>query len=203
MVWPAIIAGVASLAGGLVAQQGAKDTNIASAKAAQKQMDFQERMRSTQYQTAMADMRSAGLNPILAYKQGGAGTPGGSTYSPVNVGAAAVQGAATTANSANAMRQMRLQEEKISSEIQVLWDTARAQRGAAGLSEQKDKNALLEGSILFEQLKIEKANANNAKIMHDFRMTPAGRLLYQIELGKRAIPRLPIRPVRPNRSRRR
>jgi hypothetical protein len=51
--------------------------NRASASQAQNQMDFQERMRSTQYQTAVEDMKKAGLNPMLAYSQGGAGTPTG------------------------------------------------------------------------------------------------------------------------------
>ena len=55
----------------------AQAANQSSAEQAQKQMDFQERMRETQYQTAVKDMQKSGLNPMLAYHQGGAGTPSG------------------------------------------------------------------------------------------------------------------------------
>jgi len=46
-----------------------------------KQMQFQERMSGSSYQRATEDMRLAGINPMLAYAQGGASTPGGGAAS--------------------------------------------------------------------------------------------------------------------------
>lgn len=67
---PAITGG-ASFAGNLLSSAFANHS-------ANKQMDFQERMSNTSHQREVADLKKAGLNPILSARLGGSSTPPGS-----------------------------------------------------------------------------------------------------------------------------
>lgn len=81
-----------SLFGASSASSGQKATNVANAKQAALNREFQagqarlqfrryKNLAGSEYQRAMKDMRKAGLNPILAYQQGGASTSMGASPS--------------------------------------------------------------------------------------------------------------------------
>lgn len=124
LVMGAGISAGASLLGGVLG-------NRSNAREAARNREFQERMRATQYQTAVQDLRLAGLNPMLAYTQGGAGTPSGAVARQEDVVSPAVASAAqvasvmsTLANQAADTENKEQLTEKIKADtLNVLEDT--------------------------------------------------------------------------------
>ena len=68
--------GVSSALGAGLSYLGGKETRDQQLGLYQDQKSWLTQMSNTAYQRAMADMKKAGLNPILAGKLGGASTPG-------------------------------------------------------------------------------------------------------------------------------
>jgi len=91
---------------------GGNAANQASARQAQLNRDFQERMSSTAHQREVADLRAAGLNPILSATKG-ASTPGGSMAQQKDVVTPALHSAMAVAN-------MRLQLKNLQSQNDLL-----------------------------------------------------------------------------------
>ena len=74
MVWPVVAAAI---------------TGYGQYRANKETRNYATKMSSTAHQRQMADLKAAGINPILAGRLGGASTP---SYQAGNIGSAAMQG---------------------------------------------------------------------------------------------------------------
>ncbi len=121
-MWPAVvgagIAGVASLLGGGQAQKAAR-------KESARNRAFQERMRNTQWQASIKDMEAAGINPALAYSQGPAASPSGSTAGQEDMVTPAVSSA--------------MQARRLGAELQVIQANASKVRNEALSASHKER----------------------------------------------------------------
>ncbi len=124
--------------------------NKAAKKAAGRQMAFQREMASTRYQRTMADMKSAGLNPMLAYKQGGGGVPGGASYTPANIGAAAALGASQGTSSAVAAARAAQERRNLAKQEALLTSQQQLVDTQGSLTVQRNRQ--LDGDVARSQL---------------------------------------------------
>jgi len=108
---------VSGLVGGVGSYMGQQSANQANAAMSDKQMQFQNEQRATQYQTAVTDMQKAGLNPMLAYQQGGAGNQVGAQAQMQNAIGAGVASAQAGIDKYQQLKNLTSQQELIHSQI--------------------------------------------------------------------------------------
>lgn len=189
-MWPAI-AGIGS---GIANFVGSLFQNSAEKEAAQKQMDFQERMSNTSYQRGMADMKAAGLNPILAYSQGGASSAAGAKANVTNPGEAFSKGVETGANSAVKVQTMQPQIDNIKSSTalnvaQMEKSMAEAKQVnlnsalSAAVMDSAIRKAASDADISYSESGIRAADHKRKNVEFDYLNTEPGKMLATWALG--------------------
>lgn len=105
-----LTAGIITGGLGLIA---GKQSDDASAKQANNQMDFQREMSNTAHQREVTDLRAAGLNPILSALGNGSSSPSGAMGTVTDKSSAISKGADT----ALSMRQQKMMQPQIAAGI--------------------------------------------------------------------------------------
>lgn len=107
MPFPLVAAVAPSLIAGAASAYGQHKANQSNRKIAREQMAFQERMSNSAVTRRMADLKRAGINPILAGTSG-ASSPSGASAQMQNIGAGAQEAVGSARASVMVRKQLRL-----------------------------------------------------------------------------------------------
>lgn len=147
--------GSSILAGGLN-YLGAREERDATLTSAREQMAFQERMSNTAHQREVADLKAAGINPVLSANSG-ASTPVGASIDAQNMIAPAVSSALDARR--NKMEALRLIKDAGEADSRILLNRMSAEK-----TKQDALNSARQGFLLEQQFP---AAASEAQFYRD------------------------------------
>lgn len=157
-----VMSGLGSLVAGGLNYLGTREQNIMNRDIMREQMGFQERMSNTAYQRAMQDMKSAGLNPMLAFSQGGASTPSGASVQMQN------EMSGVSSSAVDFKRSM--------AEIENLKETNRKIESETELNRRLAQVAQMERSVKANTAKSLQYDLSGKKVESEIDSTPGGKL---------------------------
>jgi hypothetical protein len=138
---------LASIFGSGAEYAAARDTNRTNIDLANKNRQWQEMMSNTAMQRRVRDLRSAGLNPILAVGQGGASTPAGNVANVSNPMNGVVNTALDIRRAQAEINNLREQNKNIHADTELKRTQKRnAQALTPGLKNKGDFDATVYGA---------------------------------------------------------
>ncbi len=169
--------------GAITSAFGAHKANKAAQASSREQMAFQERSYKHRYQWQMADMKAAGLNPMLAYSSSAPGALSGTSYRPQNVLADAPAGVSS------ALQATRLKSELKNIAADTRLKNAQQQNtySQSGKAINEMQNLVTTNAILKENLHSAEAAAEQARQTNKFFKTKEGKVIKIIDLIGRGL----------------
>lgn len=176
-----------SILGANKAASSAREINNAQIGLSREQMNFQESMSNTAHQREVADLRAAGLNPILSATGGsGASSPTGSMAQLQNPGAFLASGYSSAGQSVGGAINSAFQNSKISEEMkQIKADTATKQEAVNLVKEQartqKTQQIANSASAKASIASAEQAKATAKKIDQNYSIDEVNEIVAAVE----------------------
>jgi hypothetical protein len=154
MGWDAAIAAAAQIVGGVMDNRAkasmATDQHRATFQYQASEHNYGKMMSDSAHQRQVADLRAAGINPILSAKLGGASTPSGPGGSMVQ-GQTAGNFLGQAANTAINAYQAESNVNKQSAEVEQINQNVRNLKASEGLTDEQTKKVSSEIYLVQEQ----------------------------------------------------